>query len=55
MAQQDAAQTKTFKTLMRLGLVLIYVIVTGTAAVVTFFRVREMAAASELLPDFTMF
>ncbi len=53
MAQQDAAQTKTFKTLMRLGLVLIYVIVTGTAAVVTFFRVREMAAASELLPDFT--
>lgn len=38
---------------MRLGLVLIYLIITGTAALVVFSRVREMAAASELLPDFT--
>lgn len=51
--RRTASQTKAYKTLMRVGLVLIYVIITATVALVVFSRVREMAAASELLPDFT--
>lgn len=40
--------------LIRWGLVLIFVIVTVTAGVVTFLQVRQLVAASELLPTFTL-
>lgn len=39
--------------LIRIGLILIYVIITVTANLVVFTRVREMAAASEMLPILT--
>lgn len=39
--------------LMRVGLTLIYLIITVTANVIVFTRVREMAAASEMLPILT--
>jgi polyisoprenyl-teichoic acid--peptidoglycan teichoic acid transferase len=39
--------------LMRVGLILIYLVVTVTANFVVFTRVREMAAASEMLPILT--
>ncbi len=45
---------KRAKQLTRLGVLLIYLIITGTLSLVTFLKVREMAAASELLPDFTL-
>jgi len=44
---------KRTKLLMRVGLILIYLIITVTANVVVFSRVREMAAASEMLPILT--
>ncbi len=52
--RQGNSQSKLIAALMRAGLVLIYLIITCTAALVVFSRVRTMAAASELLPDFTV-
>ncbi len=41
------------KLLTRIGLILIYLIITVTANLMVFSRVREMAAASEMLPILT--
>lgn len=51
-AQRNHEQT--LRLLMRAGVILIYLIITATAGLVVFAQVREMAAASELLPDFTV-
>ena len=40
--------------LMRVGLVVIYLIITGVAAYVVHSRVREQVAKSDILPDFTI-
>jgi polyisoprenyl-teichoic acid--peptidoglycan teichoic acid transferase len=43
-----------YALLMRIGLLLIYLIVTAVAAFIVHHRVRERIATSELLPDFTI-
>ena len=52
--QQRESQSKALSILMRVGLFMIYLIITATAGLVAFAWVRDMAAASELLPDFTV-
>ncbi|MGC9520261.1 MAG: LCP family protein [Anaerolineae bacterium] len=44
----------SYSLLMRVGLALIYVIVTAVTALVVFYRVRERVSTSEMLPDFTI-
>jgi polyisoprenyl-teichoic acid--peptidoglycan teichoic acid transferase len=42
-----------YKLLIRVGLLLIYLIAIGSGGYVTFVRVREEVASSDILPDFT--
>lgn len=44
---------RTTQILIRVGVALIYLILTGTASFVVFVKVRELAAASEMLPALT--
>ncbi len=43
-----------YKLLIRLGLLLIYLVGTAVGGYVTFTRVRDQVAASDILPDFTI-
>lgn len=52
--QRSSLARIPYGLLINLGLVLIYLTVTGVAAYVVFVRVREEIAKSEILPDFTM-
>jgi len=44
----------SYKLLIRLGLLLIYLVGTAVGGYVTFTRVRDEVAASDILPDFTI-
>lgn len=56
----EAAEARTeqpklpYKLLIRLGLLLIYLVGTAVGGYVTFTRVRDQVAASDILPDFTI-
>ncbi len=43
-----------YQTLIRLGVLLIYLVGLGAGAYLTYTRVREEVASSEILPDFTI-
>jgi polyisoprenyl-teichoic acid--peptidoglycan teichoic acid transferase len=47
-------RTIPYRTLIQVGIVLIYLIVTGSAGYVVFSRVRSEVANSDILPDFTI-
>lgn len=53
-SNQNREKSQWTSALMRVGIVLIYLLVTAVASLTVFVQVREMAAASELLPDFTL-
>ncbi|MGC9357071.1 MAG: LCP family protein [Anaerolineae bacterium] len=53
-SNQNREKSQWTSALMRVGIVLIYLLVTAVASLTVFVQVRDMAAASELLPDFTL-
>jgi LCP family protein required for cell wall assembly len=52
--KQKMEQKLPYALLIRIGIVLIFLIVTGVAGWVTFTQVREQVAGSQILPDFTV-
>jgi LCP family protein required for cell wall assembly len=58
MTSQADGLTRTreipYQTLIRVGIVLIYLIVTASAGYLVFSRVRTEVASSDILPDFTI-
>lgn len=51
--EQKLEQKLPLGLLIRIGIVLVFLIVTGVAGWVTFTQVREQVAGSQILPDFT--
>ena len=49
--KQKLEQKLPYALLIRIGIVLIFLIVTGVAGWVTFMQVREQVAGSQILPD----
>jgi len=54
VAASASRRSLPYSTLIRVGLVLIYLIALGVSAFVVFQRVREQVSESDLLPDFTL-
>lgn len=54
MSETSNSQAFPYRFFIRLGLVLIYVLVTAVSGYVVYERVRQQVAQSDLLPDFTM-
>lgn len=52
--EKTDSKRKALSVLMRVSIALIYLIVVGVGSLIVFTRVRQMAAASEMLPSFTM-
>lgn len=55
-AHDGLTQTRDlpYQTLIRVGIALIYLVVTASAGYVVFYRVRSEVAGSDILPDFTI-
>ncbi len=52
--KQKMERKLPYALLIRIGIVLIFLIVTGVAGWATFMQVREQVAGSQILPDFTV-